>query len=143
MKTEKERELRQLNLDLRQSDLNVRKLTADTENQSINSTINGVVKAVGDPENPEGTNGEPFIQVASSEGLYVQGTLSELMLDQVETGQLLNGFGYESGVNFQAEVREVSLYPANNNYFGGNGKQQRFLLSFYCLYRRCCRTEKL
>ena len=47
MKTEKERELRQLNLDLRQSDLNVRKLTADTENQSINSTINGVVKAVG------------------------------------------------------------------------------------------------
>ena len=47
MKTEKERELRQLNLDMRQSDLNVRKLTADTENQSINSTINGVVKAVG------------------------------------------------------------------------------------------------
>lgn len=121
MKTEKERELRQLNLDLRQSELNVRKLTADTENQSINSTINGVVKAVGDPENPEGTNGEPFIQVASSDGLYVQGTLSELMLDQVETGQLLNGFGYESGVSFQAEVQEVSLYPENNNYFGGMG----------------------
>ena len=34
---------------------------------------------------------------------------------------MLNGFGYESGVSFQAEVREVSLYPANNNYFGGMG----------------------
>ena len=24
-------------------------------------------------------------------------------------------------MSFQAEVREVSLYPANNNYFGGMG----------------------
>lgn len=120
MKQDKEKELRQLDLDLRQAQLNVRKLTGDMKNQSITSTINGIVKSVGDPDNPDNGNGDPFIQVVSSDGLYVQGNLSELMLDQVQEGQIVFGYGYESGVSFQAEIREVSLYPAsNNNYWGG------------------------
>ena len=128
MKEDKEKELRQLNLDLRQAELNVRKLAGDMKNQSINSTINGTVKSVGDPENPDGGNGDPFIQVVSSDGLYVQGNLSELLLDQVQEGQLAFGYGYESGVSFQAEIREVSLYPASGNYFWGGGNSN---VSYY------------
>lgn len=128
MRQDKEKELRQLDLDLRQAQLNVRKLTGDMKNQSINSTINGIVKSVGDGENPQGTNGDPFIQVVSSDGLYVQGNLSELMLDQVQEGQMVFGYGYESGVSFQAEIRQVSLYPSNNNYYGGGGNRN---VSYY------------
>ena len=75
----------------------------------MTSTLNGVVKTVGDPEKENG--GQPLIQVVSSEGLYIQGTIGELQLDQLQVGQILNGYCYDNGVSFTAQVKEVSPYP--------------------------------
>lgn len=106
---EKEKEIRGYQLDLKEKDLEIRSIEKTLKNQTVTSTLNGVVKTVGDPEKENG--GQPLIQVVSSEGLYIQGTIGELQLDQLQVGQILNGYCYDNGVSFTAQVKEVSPYP--------------------------------
>ena len=64
-------------LDIKETNLEIKDIQKKLNNQTIKSTLNGVVKTVGDPEK-ESNDGKPLIQVVSSEGLYVQGTVSDL-----------------------------------------------------------------
>lgn len=117
MISEKQKELRSLNLDIRQSELKIAQIEKSLNDQEVKSTVNGIVKRVGDPEKGE-LNGEAFLVVESTEGLYVQGTISELLLGQISEGQVLMGNSYESGMMFEAEIREISPYPAEGDYYG-------------------------
>lgn len=114
---QKEQEIRGYQLDLKEADLEINKIKRTLENQTIESTLNGIVKSVKDPKQNTGTH-EPLIQVTSSEGLYVQGVVGELQMDQLKPGQMLNGFSYDTGVSFTAEVREISPYPVEGDYYG-------------------------
>lgn len=117
---DKEKELRQINLDIRQSELKIAQIEKSLKDQEVKSTVKGIVKHVGDPEKGE-INGEAFLVVESTEGLYVQGTLSELLLGDISEGQVLMGTSYETGMSFEAEIREISPYPVDGNYYdGGN-----------------------
>lgn len=110
---EKEREIATASLDIREADLKIKKVEQKLQDETIRSTINGVVKKVGDPLKGE-INGEPFIVVESSGGVYIKGYLSEDMLGKVKPGQVVSGMAYESMMPFQAEVKEVSPYPADD-----------------------------
>ena len=110
---EKEREIATAGLDIREADLKIKKVEQKLQDETIRSTINGVVKKVGDPLKGE-INGEPFIVVESSGGVYIKGYLSEDMLGKVKPGQVVSGMVYESMMPFQAEVKEVSPYPADD-----------------------------
>lgn len=113
---EAENEIRTLKLDLKEADLELKQMERDLNRQVVKSTVNGVVKKVGSTEKPS-QDGSPMIFVAGSEGLYVKGNVSEMQLEQIQKGTILNGYSYDSGVNFTAEVQEVSPYPAQ----GENG----------------------
>lgn len=120
MISEKQKELRSINLDIKQSELTIAKIEKSLNDQEVRSTVTGIVKSVGDPEKGE-VNGQAFIVVESTEGLYVQGTLSELMLGEICEGQILTGNSYETGMMFEAEIREISPYPVDANYYDGYG----------------------
>ena len=62
-----------------------------------------------------------FLKVKSKDGFYVTGTVSELMLDQMKEGTLLQCTSYNSG-SFEAKVLNVSDYPvdSSNAYYGGD-----------------------
>ena len=123
---EKEKEIRDYQLDLKEADLELKKINKELKNQTITSTLNGVVKTVGDPKK-KNTDGKPLIQVVSSEGLYIQGNISEMQLDKLQVGQILNGFSYDTGVNFTAEVKEISPYPSEgNDYNNANASMYPF-----------------
>lgn len=121
---EKEKEIRGYQLDLKDADLELNRIQKELKNQTINSTLNGVVKTVGDPEKGS-ADGKPLIQVTSSEGLYIKGTVDERQLDDLTVGQQLNGFAYETGVSFTAEVKDISPYPIDGQS-GNNSSQYPF-----------------
>lgn len=107
---EKETEIRDYQLDLKEADLELKKIEKTLKNQTVRSTLNGVVKTVEDPDQA-GANGKPLIQVVSSEGLYIKGSIGEMQLEKLQVGDKLNGYSYDTGVSFTAEVREISPYP--------------------------------
>ena len=122
---DKEKEIRDYQLDIKEANLEIKDIQKKLNNQTIKSTLNGVVKTVGDPEK-ESNDGSPLIQVVSSEGLYVQGTVSESQLDKLKVGATLGGYSYENGVSFTAEVREISPYPSDNGQDGANASSYPF-----------------
>lgn len=116
---EKEDEIKDLKLDLREAKLNVRQAKRKLDEAIVKATINGVVKSVGDPAVGE-LDGEPFLTVTSSEGMYVEGTISELKLGDVKVGTTMTGMAYESGMSFTAEITEISEYPTTANSWSSN-----------------------
>ena len=122
---DKEKEIRDYQLDIKEANLEIKDIQKKLNNQTIKSTLNGVVKTVGDPEK-ESNDGKPLIQVVSSEGLYVQGTVSESQMNKLKVGATLSGYSYDNGVSFTAEVREISPYPSDNGQGGANASSYPF-----------------
>lgn len=107
-----------LKLDIRESKLNIEKLEKKVKKEVIYSKLDGSVSKVGDPTTGA-SDGDSFMTIKSKEGYYVKGTVSELMLDQVKEGTILN-CSSQSG-DFEAEVIDVSEYPVSGDGYSGNG----------------------
>lgn len=132
-KTEKESELKKLNVDKKKSELELEKLKKDKESAMVLATIDGVVKTAGDPENPP-IDGSAFIEVTGAEGMYIEGTISELMLDQIEVGQEISANSWNNGQTYSATIMEISEYPAESNggYYGeGNPNVSYYAFTAY------------
>ena len=83
----------------------------------VYAEVDGVVKTVGDPdEKPE--QGQAFLVVTGDDGLYVKGTISELLLDDVPVGTVVSANSWESGMTFDATITEISDYPVSGNSWG-------------------------
>lgn len=102
-----------LKLDIQESDIKISQLEKKANKKLISSKLDGTVTYVGDTSG-ETTDGNVLIKVKSSDGFYVIGSISELMLDEITEGTVLNCTSYTSG-SFEAEVMDVSEYPVTSN----------------------------
>ncbi|MBU5479986.1 hypothetical protein [Blautia sp. MSJ-19] len=107
-----------LKLDIRESKLNIEKLEKKLKKETICSKLDGTVAKVGDASTGV-SEGTTFMTIKSKEGYYVKGTVSELMLDQVKEGTILN-CSSQNG-EFEAEVVDVSDFPVSGDNYSGNG----------------------
>lgn len=124
--TETNAEIRTVKLDIKSSDLKIAQIEKELENQVVKSTINGVVKKVGDKEKGQ-IDGEAFLEIQSTQGIYVKGIADEYQREKLKEGSQISGTAYESGVSFDAEVKEISTYPISSNYSNSNNSA----LSYY------------
>lgn len=124
--TETNAEIRTVKLDIKSSDLKIAQIEKELENQEVKSTINGVVKKVGDKDKGQ-TDGEAFLEIQSTKGIYVKGMVDEYQRKKLKVGSQISGTAYESGVLFEAEVKEISTYPVSSKYSNSNNSA----LSYY------------
>lgn len=115
---EQERSIVECKLDIRETELKIKQYTRELENKIVRSTMNGVVKEAGTLDDT--VIGEAFIVITGETGMYVQGTINELKLEEIELGDIVQGTSYETGIGFSAAITEISPYPVNsdNFYFG-------------------------
>jgi multidrug resistance efflux pump len=127
MIADKEQELKDLDLSKRKAELEVQKLEQNTSDGIVYATVTGTVKNLQDPDNLP-SDGTPFLEVSGSEGLYVTGALSELLLDQVSVGQTLEIYSWESGISCEGTITEIFDYPVSDANAYGDGNQN---VSYY------------
>lgn len=108
-----------LKLDLQESDIKISQLEKKANKKLVSAKLDGTVTYVGDSGSGETTDGNALIKIKSSDGFYVVGSVSELMLDDFKEGTKLNCTSYTSG-SFEAEVMDVSEYPVTGNSYYGN-----------------------
>ena len=116
---EQEEMIKSLTLDEREAQLRINEYEQKVEAGTVLSSINGVVKTVGDPKTGE-SNGEAFIVVTSNSGMYIVGNMNELNLETLKIGDEVSVQSLETGMQYTASITELSQYPASSNssYYG-------------------------
>lgn len=116
---EKEQQLKDLDLDKRTAELELKTLQNKVDNGIVNSTVKGTVKSVVDEETARLGN-TPMISVTGEEGFYITGRVAETALDKLEKGMTATVTSWESGMTYEASVTGVSSSPLSGNYYGNN-----------------------
>lgn len=127
MTTKKEQEIRSTELSLRSANLEYKKMEEEISNNKVVSSIDGTVIALNDLETAR-TNSEALIKISAGGGYYVQGSVGEFSLDQVQVGQNVEIMSYETGTICQGVVTEISEYPSSNGYYYSSGN---YNVSYY------------
>ena len=113
----KEEELKKLKIEQQKLKLDLKGLRKSKKAATVASSIKGIVKTVGDPENPP-DDGSAFIEISGSEGMYIKSSVSELMLDQIAVGQEITASSWDTGQEYVAEITEISEYPTSDRMYG-------------------------
>lgn len=117
---DKQREIKNLDLDLRRVKLDLKVLEEQMVDGVITAKRDGVVTIVHDKDNPP-QDGSPFLKVDAGSGVVVQGNISELLLEKISIGQEISAMDWESGGNYVGEITAIDDYPVDQaNYYGGN-----------------------
>lgn len=115
-----EKKLKELDIQHRRQLLELKSLEQSSVDGIVYATVAGIVKTLGDKENPS-TAGSAFLVVMGEDGLYVNGTISELLLEHVTPGMVVTANAWESGMTFDATITEISDFPvASNSWSEGN-----------------------
>lgn len=126
-----EEELKTLDIQRRQQELQLEALQKSASDGMVYAEVDGEVKSVGDPEEYV-QDGTAFLVVTGDEGLYVRGTISELLLNDVQVGTVVTANSWESGMTFDATITEISDYPVSGNAWGdGNPNVSYYAYTAY------------
>ena len=97
----------------------------------IYAEVEGEVKSVGSTDDYM-NDGTAFLVISNEDGLYVSGTISELLLGDVTIGTVVKANSWESGMSFEATVTEISEYPVSSNSWGeGNPNASYYSYTAY------------
>lgn len=127
---EQEEDIKSLQLDLKESDLKIQQAEKALTVGVVRAKLNGVVKKVGDPKNPP-KDGSAFLQINSTEGLFVRGGISELMLDQIHEGDTVSVMSWQSGTVCEAVIKEISPYPDESGMFSSGDNASYYPFTAY------------
>ena len=126
-----EKRLKDLDISHRRQLLELESMQKTASDGVIYAEVAGEVKTLGDPNNPL-QDGTAFLVVASNDGLYVSGTISELLLGDVTIGTVVTANSWESGMSFEATITEISDYPVTSNSWGeGNPNVSYYAYTAY------------
>lgn len=121
MKAEKAQEIKELEVSIKIAELELKQKEKETTDGTVLSTIDGTVKVLRDP-NEAFKNGEPVMEVSAGGGYYINGALSELELETVQTGQTVQVSSWTTGTFCEGKIVEISTYPTtDSNSYSSNG----------------------
>ena len=98
----------------------MKQMESQSEDGMVYAEFNGTVKKAGDPDNLP-NDGNAFLTLSGSDGLYVKGILNELALEQVKVGQSVTATSWSTGMVFDATITEINDYPEDANGYYGSG----------------------
>ena len=119
MIAEKQKEINDINLNIKIAKKEYMKLKNELGNTTVTSKVDGVVKKVLDKDDPD-INSKPIIVVSGGGGYYLEGKIGECDLFNIKVGQKVNVQSYESGTSATGTIESISNYPIQDDMYYGN-----------------------
>lgn len=117
---DKKQELKTLDLDLRKAKLSLSENKALLNDGIVRAKRSGIVRNIKDLSNPI-QDGSAFLEVATGQGTYIKGSISELMLNQIKVGDTISAYCWKSGETFDAKIQSIDTVPSSNSNYNGSG----------------------
>ncbi|MGN0390346.1 MAG: HlyD family efflux transporter periplasmic adaptor subunit, partial [Wujia sp.] len=109
----KEQEIKsmQTQYDIAQVTLQIEELQNETG--EVLANFDGIVKTVSS-EDEAAANGEPLIVISAADGYVVESQIGELALGNVHIGDTVSMYCYDTGMNYEGTITEISTFPSEN-----------------------------
>lgn len=109
----KEQEIKsmQTQYDIAQVTLQIEELQNETG--EVLANFDGIVKTVSS-EDEAAANGEPLIVISAADGYVVESQIGELALGNVHIGDIVSMYCYDTGMNYEGTITEISTFPSEN-----------------------------
>lgn len=120
MRTEKEREIVDLDIQLKAEEVQLRQMQEEVNNGIVTAKLDGFVQNVMDPDAAV-YSGMPLLQVSGGGGYYIEVALSELEMATVSIGQTVTVMDWRNGGSYEGKIIAMSEYPAENADSWSNG----------------------
>lgn len=117
---DKKQELKTLDLDLRKAKLSLSENKALLNDGIVRAKRSGIVRNIKDLSNPI-QDGSAFLEVATGQGTYIKGSISELMLNQIKVGDTISAYCWTSGETFDTKIQSIDTVPSSNSNYNGSG----------------------
>lgn len=117
---DKKQELKTLDLDLRKAKLSLSENKALLNDGIVRAKRSGIVRNIKDLSNPI-QDGSAFLEMATGQGTYIKGSISELMLNQIKVGDTISAYCWTSGETFDAKIQSIDTVPSSNSNYNGSG----------------------
>ncbi len=117
---DKKQELKTLDLDLRKAKLSLSENKALLNDGIVRAKRSGIVRNIKDLSNPI-QDSSAFLEVATGQGTYIKGSISELMLNQIKVGDTISAYCWTSGETFDAKIQSIDTVPSSNSNYNGSG----------------------
>ena len=117
---DKKQELKTLDLDLRKAKLSLSENKALLNDGIVRAKRSGIVRNIKDLSNPN-QDGSAFLEVATGQGTYIKGSISELMLNQIKVRDTISAYCWTSGETFDAKIQSIDTVPSSNSNYNGSG----------------------
>lgn len=117
---DKKQELKTLDLDLRKAKLSLSENKALLNDGIVRAKRSGIVRNIKDLSNPI-QDGSAFLEVATGQGTYIKGSISELMLNQIKVGDTISAYCWTSGETFDAKIQSIDTVPSSSSNYNGSG----------------------
>ena len=105
-----------LQLDIREARLKLRKAREALSAGKAVAAVDGVVMKVGNPKKPP-RDGSAFLQIGAVSGFSVRGAVSEREMDKISSGTVIRVTSWQSGAELTAVVDDISPYPDTSGMF--------------------------
>ena len=121
MREQKKEQIKDLEFKIKMEESEYRIMQKEADSGEIIAEFDGVVVGLMDPESAS-MSGEPVLRVSGGGGFYVTGMVSELQLATVEVGQKVDIMSWDTGMQYEGTITEISRFPQENGmyYYGGN-----------------------
>lgn len=113
LRAEKERELVEKDIALRMARVEYQQMQKELGDGTVYAELDGVVFGVNDPEFAY-MNGEAVLKVSGGGGYCIEGTISELSLDEVMIGRGVTVTSWNNGMTYEGVITEVSNIPVTS-----------------------------
>lgn len=117
---DKKQELKTLDLDLKKAKLSLSENKALLNDGIVRAKRSGIVRNIKDLSNPI-QDSSAFLEVATGQGTYIKGSISELMLNQIKVGDTISAYCWTSGETFDAKIQSIDTVPSSNSNYNGSG----------------------
>lgn len=112
--------MKTLDLDLRKAKLSLSENKALLNDGIVRAKRSGIVRNIKDLSNPI-QDGSAFLEVATVQGTYIKGSISELMLNQIKVGDTISAYCWTSGETFDAKIQSIDTVPSSSSNYNGSG----------------------
>ncbi len=126
---DKREEIRNLDLEVRQKQLDLQIARDSLSDGVVYARRDGYVSKVSEVGNPP-QDGSAFLTVTTGSGTYIQTQISELQLSSITPDMMLTITDWESNSTYMARVVSVDAYPSNASYSYSSNPN----VSFYNMY---------